>query len=108
LKIDIFRMHADLCSVFADHNRLRILWFLGDEEHSVGEIASHLGVTLQKASQHLRVMRDKEVVRFRKDGQMVFYRLSSPKFLDASRLIRQGLLEQLRSYQKKADSEEDL
>lgn len=108
VNMDIFQIHADLCSVFSDRNRLRILWFLGDGEHSVGEIATHLDMTMQKASQHLRVMRDKEVVRFHKEGQMVFYRLSSPKFLEASKLIRQGLLEQLRDYEKNMNDEKDL
>jgi ArsR family transcriptional regulator len=93
--MDIFDRHANLCSVFSDSKRLRIMWFLENSEHSVSEIANHLGVSLQKASQHLRVMRDKGVVEFRKNGQLVYYRLSNPKFMQASRLIRDGLLEQL-------------
>ncbi|MBN1423438.1 winged helix-turn-helix transcriptional regulator [Candidatus Fermentibacteria bacterium] len=100
--MDIFELHADLCAVFSDAKRLRIMWFLGDEERSVGEIAESLGVTMQIASQHLRVMRYKGVVDFRKDGREVLYRVSNPRFLEASRLIRQGLLEQidkLRTYQ---------
>jgi DNA-binding transcriptional ArsR family regulator len=103
--MDIFEIHADLCNVFSDPKRLRIMWFLQDTEHSVSEIADHLGVTLQKASQHLRVMRDKGAVNFRKEGKTVFYRLSNPKFLEASKLIRQGLLEQLDKLHKHQDEE---
>ena len=93
--MDVFELHADFCSVFSDPKRLRIMWFLEGAEHSVSEIANRLGVTLQTASQHLRVMRDKGAVAFRRNGHAVYYRLSNPKFMQASRLIREGMLEQL-------------
>ena len=93
--MDIFELHADFCNVFSDPKRLRIIWFLGTTERTVGEIAESLGVSLQNASQPLRVMRDKGAVDFRKNGQAVLYRLANLKFLEASALIRQGLMEQL-------------
>ena len=93
--LEIFLTHASFCQVFSDEKRLRIMWFLGEEERSVGEIAAHLGGSLANASQHLRVMRDKGAVRFRKEGQTVFYRIANRKFLAGCRLIREGLLEQL-------------
>ena len=71
------------------------MWFLSDEEHSVSEIAAHLGVTLQNASAQLRVMRDKGAVRYRREGHAVYYRLANAKFLEACKLIRQGLHESL-------------
>jgi DNA-binding transcriptional ArsR family regulator len=91
----IFALHADFCQVFSDEKRLRIMWFLGDSEHSVTEIAAHLGATLQNTSQHLRVMRDKGAVAFRKVGQSVLYSIANPRFLEGARMIRQGLLEEL-------------
>jgi len=94
-EVDVFAVHADFCRVFSDAKRLRIYWFLEGKECSVGEIAEHLGVTMQNASQHLRVMRDKGAVAFRKQGQMILYRISNEKFLQASKLIREALLENL-------------
>ena len=91
----ICALHADFCSVMADKKRLRIIALLGERERTVSEIAERIGVSLQNASQHLRVMRDKGAVEFRKDGQSVYYRLSNPKFLAACKLIREGLLEQI-------------
>ena len=93
--MEIFATHASFCQVFSDEKRLRIMWFLGEEERSVGEIAAHLGGTLANTSQHLRVMRDKGAVVFRKDGQTVYYRIANPKFLAGCRLIREGILELL-------------
>lgn len=94
---DIFHLHADLCRVFSDPKRLRIMWFLEDGEHSVSEIAAHLGVSIQNASSQLRVMRDKGAVYNRREGQAVYYRIANDKFLEGCRLIRTGLLEELTS-----------
>ena len=87
----VFARLADYCSVMSNPVRLQIMWFLGDDERSVGDIAKQVGVTLQNASQHLRVMRDKGALESRKEGQSVFYRLASPNFLAASRLILEAL-----------------
>lgn len=93
----IFALHADFCQVLSDEKRLRIMWFLQDEERSVGEIAENIGATLQNTSQHLRVMRDKGAVTYRKVGQSVRYRIANPKFLQGARMVREGLLEELQS-----------
>jgi DNA-binding transcriptional ArsR family regulator len=95
-EMDITSVHADFCRVFSDPKRIKILWFLGATQRRVSEIAEHLGVSMQNASQHLRVMRDKGAVNHSKKGQTVFYRVSNKKFLEASKLIRKGLLEQLK------------
>ena len=92
----IFALHADFCQVFSDEKRLRIMWFLGDGERSVSELATHLGASLQNTSQHLRVLRDKGAVTFRKEGQSVRYRIANPKFLQGAQMIRQGLIEELK------------
>lgn len=92
---DIFARHADFCRVFGDEMRLRIMCFLGEGERSVGEIAEHIGRSMQNTSQHLRVLRDKGAVEQRREGQNVLYRIANPKFLAGCTLIRQGLLEQL-------------
>ena len=90
------KVQANLCSVFSDEKRLRIMWFLGDGERRVNEIAEHIGTSVQNASQHLRVMRDRGAVTYRKEGHAVYYRITNPKFYQGYQLIRQGLLEELR------------
>lgn len=73
------------------------MWFIADQERTVSEIASHLDVSMPNASQQLRVLRDKGAVKYRKVGQTVYYRIANPKFLAGCRLIREGLLEELKS-----------
>jgi hypothetical protein len=65
-------------------------------EHRSAQIAEawHFGTN---ASQHLRVLKDQHAVAERKEGQQVFYRITSEKFIAGCRLIREGIMETLRS-----------
>jgi ArsR family transcriptional regulator len=46
------------------------------------------------ASQHLAILREKGLVTSSKDGQWVYYELSSPKILMAMDLLREVMVEQ--------------
>jgi len=97
LRLDDERMaelHAALCGALADGKRLRIMWFLGEGEKRVADIADHLGISTQNTSQHLRVMRDRGAVVARRKGNAVYYRVANPKFIQGARLIREGLIEE--------------
>jgi ArsR family transcriptional regulator len=89
-------LHADLCKVFTNPVRIRILNALRRGERGVNELAEAIGVSQSHASQHLTVMRAKGVVAARREGTRVFYRLANPKILDAFDAIRAVLLEALR------------
>lgn len=86
---------AELCRVFANPTRILILWLLLDHEKSVSEIAEAISASLQCTSQHLRIMRQKNVLTSRRDGQLIYYRVSTrndggpdccPVFMEAARL----------------------
>ena len=89
-----FRMHANLCKVLGNERRLAIIWLLGQGEMSVGELAEAMGTSIHNVSQHLRVMKERGVVRGEKRGQSVFHSLSNPKFVQGYSLIREALIEQ--------------
>jgi DNA-binding transcriptional ArsR family regulator len=97
LDSEIFKIHADFCSVLANEKRLRIMWMLQEGEYPVGAIAERLGISVPNASQHLRVLKDQHAVAERKEGQQVFYRITSDKFIAGCRLIREGIMETLKS-----------
>jgi len=59
----------------ADPTRLRLLALLGEEELSVGELTTILGMTQSRVSGHLAVLRDAELVRDRRQGTSAFYSL---------------------------------
>ncbi len=89
-----FELEAGVIAVLANPKRLMIVNLLGVRPATVSTIATGLGLTLQNTSQHLRVMRDRGIVRFTRVGREVRYRLSTPAFSQACRLVRRALLEE--------------
>jgi ArsR family transcriptional regulator len=89
----IYSIHASFCGALANEKRLRIFHLLGDGDRPVKEIAQTVGITPSNASQHLRIMRNLGIVRAHKEGTQSYYRLTSKKFSEGYRLIREGLAE---------------
>src|SRR3990172_4345284 len=94
---DIFDLHADVCKPVGSKARLKIIDALGLSELAVTDIACAVGARKASVSQHLAVMRQRGVVEGRRQGVHVYYRLASPKVLEACQLMRQVLLEQIAS-----------
>lgn len=93
----LYRLHASICHTLANPKRLEVIDRLRANEMSVTELAQALEVSQANLSQHLAVMREKGMVKTRRSGLNVFYRLSSPKIIQACDLMRQVLLEHLDS-----------
>jgi len=91
----LYDLHASVCKTLASSTRLRIIEALGHSAMPAGEIARALGIQKANVSQHLAVMRSMGIVRARREGLHVFYRLTSPKIIQACQLMREVLLEQL-------------
>ncbi len=70
LTVEVFRMMAEA-------TRIQILWLLTDQEMSVNELASTIGKPGPSVSQHLAKLRMGRLVRTRKEGTQVFYRLEN-------------------------------
>jgi len=92
---ELYQLHASVCKGLADPKRLLILYALRNGELSVSEICEEVGFAQANVSQHLAVLRDKGLVRTRKEGQFVFYSVSSPKIIQALELLRQVMTEQV-------------
>ena len=97
-------MHADLCKVFSNPVRVGLLVLLEDGERSVGSLAQTLRVSVPTASKHLRVMRERGVLDTRRSGNVVYYRVISPKVLRAFSLMREVLLTRVRAEGRILDS----
>jgi ArsR family transcriptional regulator len=61
--------------------RLKILCMLGEEEASVQDIVSMVGTSQSNISQHLTLLRDKDVLTSRRDANRVFYRVGDARTL---------------------------
>jgi ArsR family transcriptional regulator, lead/cadmium/zinc/bismuth-responsive transcriptional repressor len=77
LSVDEAGRLAGLLGMLADPVRSRILFALATaEELCVGDLALALDVTEDQVSYGLKMLRLAGLVSFRKDGRVVFYRLS--------------------------------
>lgn len=68
--------------------RLKILCILGDKEISVQDIVDNVGTSQSNISQHLAILRDKGVLRTRKDANRVYYRVSDSRTLTLIGMMR--------------------
>lgn len=91
---ELYELHASVCKGLADPKRLLIINAMRNGERSVSQICDDLGLPQANVSQHLAVLRDKGLVRTRKDGQRVYYELSSDKIIKAVDLLREVMAEQ--------------
>lgn len=68
LAVEVFRM-------LADATRVRLLWALLNDELAVNDLAHAVGKPPTAVSQHLAKLRMARLVRTRRDGTRVFYRI---------------------------------
>ncbi|NCS65379.1 MAG: transcriptional regulator [Hydrogenophilaceae bacterium CG1_02_62_390] len=68
--------------------RLKILCVLGGNEVSVQGIVDSVGTSQSNISQHLAILRDKGVLRTRKDANRVFYRVADTRTLQLISIMR--------------------
>ena len=107
-KETLFEMQADLCAVMANAKRLMILDFLSRVgEANVGQIAEELDLPVTVVSQHLRLMRDGNVVVSRKCGHCVCYRLKHPELMVGCHAVRDVLRAELKERGQLAELIED-
>ena len=69
--------------------RLKILCVLGAGEVSVQEIVDIVGTSQSNISQHLAILRDKGVLRTRKDANRVYYRIGDERTLQLIGMMRE-------------------
>lgn len=69
--------------------RLKILCVIGADEACVQDIVDTVGTSQSNISQHLAILRDKEVLLSRKDANRVFYRVGDPRTLQLIAMMRE-------------------
>jgi len=95
---DLYEVHAEMCKVFSNPTRLRILNLLRDREMSVTDLIRKTGLSQANISQHLSIMRSRGIALSKRKGKKVYYKLSNPRIIDAFDIIREVLSERLKSY----------
>ena len=95
----LFELHAEVCKTLSNPVRLRLINELQAGDMTVGALAKKLGRRQAHISQHLAVLRQRGVVKARRDGPNIYYGIANPKIVKACSLIREVLLEQLQKDQ---------
>jgi ArsR family transcriptional regulator len=93
----VFEMHAEFCKTLAHPLRVELMKVLGQGERRVNDLAQAVETRQPLVSQHLGVLRHLGLVRTRREGNEVYYRVAYPKMVQACDLLREVLLEQLRT-----------
>lgn len=79
---------ADMFKVFGETSRVKILCALFNEALCVCDLASLLNMTQSAVSHQLRVLKQARLVKFRKEGKVVYYSLSDEH---VRQIFNQGL-----------------
>jgi ArsR family transcriptional regulator len=82
------RFKADIFQALAHPTRIAILESLSDRELSAGALIEQLGMEQANISQHLAVLRAKQLVAYRKAGNQVFYSVRDPIIIKVLNLMR--------------------
>ena len=67
---------AELFKVFGDPTRIRILFVLSEAEVCVCDLAETLNMTQSAISHQLRVLKNRRLVKSRREGKSIFYSLA--------------------------------
>lgn len=67
------RLAAETFAALADPSRAQIVAALLVRELSVGELAAAVGLTQSATSHHLRLLRDRRLVKHHRHGHLVYY-----------------------------------
>jgi DNA-binding transcriptional ArsR family regulator len=82
------RFKADIFQALAHPTRIAILELLSGQELSAGALIERLGIEQANVSQHLAVLRTKQLVVNRKVGNRVFYSVRDPIIIQVLALMK--------------------
>jgi rhodanese-related sulfurtransferase/DNA-binding HxlR family transcriptional regulator len=88
-KHDLFNQFARVAKAMSNGYRLELLEFLAQGERSVDSLAQVSGLSVANTSQHLQQLRQAGLVKNRKQGHRVIYRLSGYEVPALFALIRE-------------------
>ena len=86
---------AELFKVFGDSTRIKILCALAEDEMCVCDIAALLNMTQSAISHQLRILKQTRLVKYRKEGKVVYYSLDDDHI---KMLYEQGLVHVLHQH----------
>jgi rhodanese-related sulfurtransferase/DNA-binding transcriptional ArsR family regulator len=103
-KDELFSAFASAAKALGSGRRAEIVDVLAQGERSVDELAREIDQTVANTSQHLQVMAQAGLVRSRRAGRRVFYRLTSERVVDLWTAVRDVASQHLATVEILADA----
>ena len=86
--VEEYDSECEICKVFSSSARLKILVSLEKKSLGVNEIAEKTGLPQSVVSQHLSMMKLREILKAEKRGNFIYYSIEYPEILDAFDIIK--------------------
>ena len=94
-----YELHAEACKSFGHPKRLFIIDSLRKKELTVSELARITEMDISNLSQHLNILKEKGLLKTRREGTSVFYSLTHPNIIQAYDLISEVLTKRIKENQ---------
>jgi ArsR family transcriptional regulator len=94
---ELRRFKSEIFQGLANPTRIAIVELLRDGEMSASKLIEKLGIEQANASQHLAVLRAKQIVISRKMGNQVFYSIRDHALIEVLDILRRYFYSQLSS-----------
>ena len=95
LTFEVNQLHADICSALADPRRILLIYALAEKPQNVGSLTEKLNISQPSTSRHLKILRERGLVRAERIGSSVEYSLADRRLIDALELLRSVLRDRL-------------
>ena len=95
LEREITLLHNRVCYGVADPKRVLILYALEKGSLCVNDLAEEVGMAQPAVSRHLRVLRERSLVKAERRGPAIHYSLADHRLIEAIDLLRAVLSSQL-------------
>jgi DNA-binding transcriptional ArsR family regulator len=93
---ELAKERAEIYQVFSNDKRVLIFWLLAkNETMSVNAVAEAIETTVQNTSQHLRIMKAKNILDSTRDGQTILYRIADTEEGRFSLYIHRKIIEDM-------------
>ena len=93
LNDDVFTNLSETFKTLGDKTRVKILYALSKKELCVCDISAVLGMSISAVSHQLRVLRNMKLVKYRKEGKMVYYSLDDEHVLHLLKMAYEHVME---------------
>lgn len=97
LEIEIDMLHNRICQVLAAPIRILILYRLKEKPLCVNELADVMQLPQSTISRHLGILKEKNLVKTKRDGTAIYYKLEEPRIIEVLAVMREIVASQLAS-----------